>query len=119
MALCRQVDPEIFYPPWGDNGASYDAQQVCKQCPVIDECLEYALALNEQFGTWGGMTPRQRTVERRRRRMEAAPPPKPKRTACSKGHDLTRVGVDRRGQCCECRRNYDRQRRIDGRKGGK
>ena len=119
LALCRQIDPEIFHPDKGDAVASRAAVQVCKQCVVLDECLEGALARNEQFGIWGGMTSNQRTKERRRRRMEGEVAPKPTRTFCTKGHSLAEFGIDRAGQCRECRRNYDRQRRIDGRKGAK
>lgn len=116
MALCQQVDPEMFFPNKGDKETSYDAQRVCKECPVMAECLEAAIARNEQFGIWGGMTFNQRQSERRRRRHEGELAPKPTRTVCTKGHNLAEIGIDNAGQCRECRRNYDRQRRIDGRK---
>ena len=69
-ALCAQVDAGIFYPDKGDKEAAYDAQQVCKQCVVQPECLEYALERNEPFGVWGGMTVMERKLERRNRRRD-------------------------------------------------
>jgi WhiB family redox-sensing transcriptional regulator len=116
MALCQQVDPEMFFPNKGDKETARDAQRVCKQCPVMAECLDHAIATNPLFGIWGGMSFKQRQAERRRRRMEGALKPKPARTVCTHGHNLAEVGLDHAGQCRECRRNYDRQRRIDGRK---
>lgn len=36
------------------------ARRLCNGCPVISQCLSYALANDEQFGVWGGMTTRDR-----------------------------------------------------------
>ena len=47
-ALCAQTDPEAFFPEKGGS------------------TLEYALANDERFGIWGGMSERER---RRLRRM--------------------------------------------------
>jgi len=61
-ALCRQVDiGDMFFPDKG--GSTKEAKRICAQCPVVDECLEYALAKQERFGIWGGYS------ERERRRM--------------------------------------------------
>ena len=32
----------------------------CKTCKVRRECLEYALAYDERFGIWGGLSERER-----------------------------------------------------------
>lgn len=32
------------------------AKRICHTCPVLQPCLEYALATREQYGIWGGMT---------------------------------------------------------------
>jgi WhiB family transcriptional regulator, redox-sensing transcriptional regulator len=60
QALCAQVDPELFWsdPMTGPNAKK--AQQVCLGCPVIDDCLKYALDTNQSQGIWGGLTPSQR-----------------------------------------------------------
>lgn len=33
---------------------------MCRQCPVVTECLADALDNRIEFGVWGGMTERQR-----------------------------------------------------------
>jgi WhiB family redox-sensing transcriptional regulator len=58
-ALCTQVDVgDIFYPDQGGNPKA--AKKVCRRCLVAQECLEYALAHNERFGVWGGLSERER-----------------------------------------------------------
>lgn len=57
-ALCAQTDPEAFFPEKG--GSTREAKQVCELCAVREECLEYALAHDERFGIWGGMSERER-----------------------------------------------------------
>ena len=56
--LCRQVDPDLWFPE-GPSLCS-EAKKVCRKCPVIDQCLEYALKYNEKHGVWGGKTASQR-----------------------------------------------------------
>jgi WhiB family redox-sensing transcriptional regulator len=57
-ALCAQTDPEAFFPEKG--GSTREAKKVCLACNVRGECLEYALAHDERFGIWGGMSERER-----------------------------------------------------------
>ena len=63
-ALCAQTDPEAFFPEKG--GSTRDAKRVCSGCTVRAECLEFALANDERFGIWGGLSER----ERRRLRLQ-------------------------------------------------
>ena len=65
-ALCAQTDPEAFFPEKG--GSTREAKKICTGCEVKAECLEYALANDERFGIWGGLSER----ERRRIKREAA-----------------------------------------------
>lgn len=58
QALCAQTDPEAFFPEKG--GSTREAKRVCESCEVRSECLEYALANDERFGIWGGMSERER-----------------------------------------------------------
>ena len=64
-ALCAQTDPEAFFPEKG--GSTREAKRVCLGCDVRPECLEYALAHDERFGIWGGLSER----ERRRLKKQA------------------------------------------------
>jgi WhiB family redox-sensing transcriptional regulator len=68
-AACRGVDPDIFYPV-SDEDAE-DAKSICRQCPVQERCLEWALVNREREGVWGGATERERRRIIRRRRRSA------------------------------------------------
>ena len=57
-ALCAQTDPEAFFPEKG--GSTREAKKICSVCPVRAECLAYALAHDERFGIWGGLSERER-----------------------------------------------------------
>jgi WhiB family redox-sensing transcriptional regulator len=57
-ALCAQTDPEAFFPEKG--GSTREAKRVCMSCEVRAECLDYALAKDERFGIWGGLSERER-----------------------------------------------------------
>jgi WhiB family transcriptional regulator, redox-sensing transcriptional regulator len=57
-ALCAQTDPEAFFPEKG--GSTREAKKICLGCEVCGECLEYALAHDERFGIWGGLSERER-----------------------------------------------------------
>ncbi len=63
-ALCAQTDPEAFFPEKG--GSTRDAKKVCGSCHVRAQCLEYALANDERFGIWGGLSERERRRLRKR-----------------------------------------------------
>ncbi len=57
-ARCRDRDPEQFFV----RGASQSrrAIRMCERCPVREECLDYAISNEIEFGIWGGTTERQR-----------------------------------------------------------
>ena len=65
-ALCAQVGPDLFFPN-EETDTTFEAVKVCNMCDVREACLEDALFRGEQYGVWGGMTPRQRRKERRKR----------------------------------------------------
>ena len=58
QALCAQTDPEAFFPEKG--GSTRAAKELCDSCTVQPECLDYALANDERFGVWGGLSERER-----------------------------------------------------------
>lgn len=59
LAACRDADQKLFFPEHG-NESTVPAKRICRGCPVRPECLEYALANDEQFGIWGGLSERER-----------------------------------------------------------
>ena len=63
-ALCAQTDPEAFFPEKG--GSTREAKKVCLTCDVRAECLDYALANDERFGIWGGLSERERRKLKKR-----------------------------------------------------
>lgn len=63
-SLCAQTDPEAFFPEKG--GSTRDAKKICASCEVRSQCLEYALANDERFGIWGGLSERERRKLRKR-----------------------------------------------------
>ena len=70
--LCRTTNPDTFFHPEGERGPSRRtrderAKAICQQCPVIRECGEHALAVQEPYGIWGGMTEEEREAIYRER----------------------------------------------------
>lgn len=66
LGLCTEADPEAFFPERG--GDVRPAKRICRQCPVIRQCLEYALENDERWGVWGGLSEMERRRLRRERR---------------------------------------------------
>ena len=56
-ALCRSSDPDELFVR---GAAQRKAALICRDCPVIVQCLVDALDNHIDFGIWGGMTERQR-----------------------------------------------------------
>ena len=67
---CRGADTREFFP---SNGLGVEAaQQICRECPVQEPCLEYALQNHIEQGVWGGASERERRRILRSRRRAAA-----------------------------------------------
>lgn len=67
-AACREEDPELFFPLGTDGPAAIQAEQakaVCRRCPVIEQCLQFALAENISDGVFGGLAASERASLRR------------------------------------------------------
>jgi WhiB family transcriptional regulator, redox-sensing transcriptional regulator len=73
LAFCAGLNPDMFFPERGE--AVKEAKAVCRGCPVRSDCLEFALASSEKFGIWGGMSERERRMERRARRRRTTTMP--------------------------------------------
>ena len=78
QAACRDTDPDLFFPV-GTTGPAIvqieNAKAVCRQCDAQAECLEYAIATNQDSGIWGG------TSEEERRKLRKAYLARHRRTA--------------------------------------
>jgi hypothetical protein len=61
-----ESNPEIFFPEQGDTKEPREAKALCRSCPVIDLCGEYAVRFNMTDGIWGGFTPSERRAIRLR-----------------------------------------------------
>jgi WhiB family redox-sensing transcriptional regulator len=64
---CRDLDPEAFFHPDGERGPrrrnrEMAAKAVCASCPVIAACRAHALAVQEPYGIWGGLSEDDRAV---------------------------------------------------------
>ena len=68
-AICRDEEPELFFPV-GTSGPALlqiaEAKTVCRRCPVVSECLVWALESGQDAGVWGGMSEEERRALRRR-----------------------------------------------------
>jgi WhiB family transcriptional regulator, redox-sensing transcriptional regulator len=67
-SICRDTDPDLFFPV-GTTGQALvqidRAREVCDQCPVKVDCLEFALETNQDSGIWGGTSEEERRKIRR------------------------------------------------------
>ncbi|WP_043485968.1 MULTISPECIES: WhiB family transcriptional regulator [Streptomyces] len=68
-AACRGVDPDLFFPI-GNSGPTLEqideAKAVCGQCPVVEQCLNWAMRVGRVEGIWGGTTEGERRAMRLR-----------------------------------------------------
>ncbi len=73
-AECRDYDPETWWPI-GTTGPAVqqaeDAKAICRTCPVIEACLDYALAERIDHGIFGGLTEDERRLLKRRQARAA------------------------------------------------
>jgi WhiB family redox-sensing transcriptional regulator len=68
-ANCMGANADLFFP---ERGASTrKAKQICGECEVQVECLEYAIANGEKFGIWGGLSERERRRIRKERSLSS------------------------------------------------
>ncbi len=68
-ALCREKDPELFFPIGTTGPAAVqvdDAKAVCRRCTVLEPCLVWALETGQDAGVWGGTSEDERRALKRR-----------------------------------------------------
>ncbi|WP_243657423.1 WhiB family transcriptional regulator [Frankia sp. BMG5.11] len=71
-ALCREEDPELFFPI-GTTGPAErqveEAKAVCRRCAVTSDCLNWALDTGQDSGVWGGLSEDERRTLKRQVRL--------------------------------------------------
>lgn len=62
-----EVDPELFFaerkrgrPTHRTSEEHTAAKKICATCEVVTECYEYGEASGSGYGTWGGLTDKER-----------------------------------------------------------
>lgn len=65
VASCNGSTDVSFFPMPDDLAGINAAKEVCSDCPVVDECLQFSLETNQPDGIWGGMTVKERARIRR------------------------------------------------------
>ena len=75
--LCASADPQLFFPEEEipirvKEQQIEDAKALCAQCPLNRSCLDGAIARNERWGIWGGMTTGERDDHVKKARPLAA-----------------------------------------------
>ena len=67
QGLCRGVDSSMFFHPDGERGRArmqreQRAKEMCRRCPVIEQCRSHALEVGEPYGVWGGLSESERDL---------------------------------------------------------
>lgn len=115
-AACKGQDPNIFHPAKGEPMTA--ARAHCADCPVVQPCLEYALADPSLKGLWGNMSERDRRNERARRgTVKRGRGPQPIRHGTAGGYQQHRARGETACEACrhahsEDRKNRKRQQRT-------
>ena len=74
-AACRTEDPNLFFPAattGPDLLITEQAKAVCRRCPIVERCLQWAMDDRIDYGVFGGLTEKERVSLRRsatRRRL--------------------------------------------------
>ncbi len=63
---CRGPQSVVFFPPSHFErkveraAREARAKEICADCSVVRECLDYALSIKEPHGIWGGLNEAER-----------------------------------------------------------
>ena len=66
QGLCRATDSSVFFAPMTfehkpeREAREAKAKLICAACPVRGQCLDWALAVREPYGVWGGCSESER-----------------------------------------------------------
>lgn len=65
-AACADRPEVDFFTPPDATVEVARAKAICAACPVLDDCLGFAIETNQPDGIWGGYTAKERVKIRRR-----------------------------------------------------
>lgn len=90
--LCLGADSTFFFPPEDSRGTAMQyysiGKEICAECPVSQQCLSMSLLTGDNYGLWGGKTPRERRAIDSKQRWQ-------KCTKCKEGFFYTYETVPR------------------------
>lgn len=70
--LCTHYDPEWWFPEIENKRTKKRtkeemlARTICTECPVRQECKDYAMSYSGLYGIWAGMNEYERDLEQKR-----------------------------------------------------
>jgi len=68
-ARCLDADTDLFFGPPGIEPRidrirrESEAKALCRECPAILACRQYALEQGEVYGVWGGLGEQERRMQ--------------------------------------------------------
>lgn len=73
--LCRGEDSAVFFHPDGERGPARArrearAKAICLECPVLEQCRQHAITVEETYGIWGGFSESELDAIRKKRRAQ-------------------------------------------------
>lgn len=101
-APCR-TDPDA----WFSTDTEADARAVCRTCPVMQQCRDWAVTTGQPYGIWGDTDPDQRNTLRRARGL------KPVRTGRATPNRPTAPPPDYTSRDAAIARAYQRGTPVD------
>lgn len=110
-AACRGMDQDIFFGPEERESREQLAERVaqakaiCRRCVVAEQCLAFAIKVQERHGIFGGLTPRER-ARRSSVRGQGKGGHNKIKTHCKRNHPLEGDNVyhyEGERHCRECR----------------
>jgi WhiB family redox-sensing transcriptional regulator len=61
QGACSGMESWVFFPEERGNATQVQwAKRICRNCPVLETCRNWALSHGEKFGVWGGLSERER-----------------------------------------------------------
>jgi WhiB family redox-sensing transcriptional regulator len=112
QAACLDQDPELFFPVGDSDQAhaqSEDAKRICRTCPVIQQCAQWAIDNRMDSGVWGGLDETQlRNIRRHRNPSYRRTPARCGTRPGYKRH--LREGTPICDACADANRDYANQR---------